>query len=264
MEGLDAIALSPDEINIDAFTIHISNGVEVETRQVSVDIGEAIEMALFQQTLAIFPEQYIIDLQIVTTPALDYAALGYGDLANALIMKPAFYAETNLGTSLYYKNGLTYFIEDQQGIYGSIGFDFPEFLEEHQSLDIDQFLSELSTGRTNNYEIEHLGDESVHDADFATMMLTNGFNTGPDIEWFYVLDNTDVDTLSATADLTHIDSFIISVTNGTDIKSQQVDINIFEDIGPPFDLNTSLGQHQVLFVNSDSSEDLTTTSVDIV
>jgi hypothetical protein len=44
MEGLDAIALSPDEINIDEFTIYISNGSEVEIQQVSIDIGEASQV----------------------------------------------------------------------------------------------------------------------------------------------------------------------------------------------------------------------------
>ena len=202
-----------------------------------------------------------------STFSVNFDKLAYGDLANALTIKPTFYTETSLGANLYYSNGLTYFIEDQQGVYGSIGLYGTSGIEstlpkDYQPLDIDQLFSEISTGRVNFVSLD---DYVINDADFATMMLSNGFNgTGTGVEWVYVLDNTDTDTLAATVDLTHIDSFIISATNGIDIESQQVHINIFEDIGLPFDLNTSLGQLQESFANIDTGEDLTTTFVDIV
>ena len=75
------------------------------------------------------------------------------------------------------------------------------------------------------------------------MYLTNGFNTNWPT-WYYVLDNDDVDTINATVDSIHIDSFTIRATNGVDVVSQQIDINIFEDVGLPFDENTLLGQLQ--------------------
>jgi len=239
----------------------------------------AVEMVLFQQTLALFEESTsIFDEQglpnqtilVGYSPVVNFTKLGYGDLANALTIKPTFYTETSLGVNLYYSNGLTYFIEDQQGVYGSIGLYGANGIEsvlpkDYQPLDIDQLFSEISTGPINYYEIDRLGDDLELNADFATMMLSNGFSTEfAVVDWVYVLDNADADTLAATVDLTHIDSFIISVTNGIDIESQQVDINIFEDIGLPFDLNTSLGRFQESFVNIDTGEDLTTTFVDIV
>ncbi|MBT5236201.1 MAG: hypothetical protein HOM18_13000, partial [Candidatus Marinimicrobia bacterium] len=76
-----------------------------------------------------------------------------------------------------------------------------------------------------------------------TMHLSNGFSDNWPT-WYYILDNDDVDTINATADSSHLDSFTIKATNGVDVVSQQIDINIFEDVGLPFDENTMLGQLQ--------------------
>ena len=71
------------------------------------------------------------------------------------------------------------------------------------------------------------------------MNLSDGFsNNWP--TWYYVLDNDDVDTINATADSTHVDSFTIKATNGVDVVSQQIEIDIFEDAGLPFYLGTML------------------------
>lgn len=80
-------------------------------------------------------------------------------------------------------------------------------------------------------------------SDYATMHLTNGFNTSWPT-WYYILDNDDIDTINATVDSTHMDSFTIKATNGVDVVSQQIDIDIFNDVGLPFDNNTMLGQFQ--------------------
>ena len=63
-------------------------------------------------------------------------------------------------------------------------------------------------------------------------------------QWYYILDNDDIDTINATVDSTHVDSFTIKATNGVDVVGQQIDIDIFEDVGLPFDKNTMLGQFQ--------------------
>ena len=59
-----------------------------------------------------------------------------------------------------------------------------------------------------------------------------------------------------------MDSFTISATNGIDVVSQQVEIDIFEDVGLPFNPNTSLGQHQLSFTNDDYLFSGTSVSVD--
>jgi hypothetical protein len=137
-----------------------------------------------------------------------------------------------------YANGITYYIEDQQGVYGSFGFGFP--------LEGEFKLSDISTGNTDlRSSIEPINEDitTKYTSDYATMHLTNGFNTSWPT-WYYILDNDDIDTINATVDSTHMDSFTIKATNGVDVVSQQIDIDIFNDVGLPFDNNTMLGQFQ--------------------
>jgi VCBS repeat-containing protein len=207
----------------------------------------ATELQLFKETLSAFdilgPAD--TDIGIKITPSIDKYLLSIGDLVGALTTDPMFYLETSLGANVNYANGITYYIEDQQGIYGSFGFGFP--------IEGEFKISDISTGLTDlRSSINPINEDSSarYTSDYATMHLSNGFsNNWP--TWYYVLDNNDVDTISATTDFTHIDTFTISATNGIDVVSQQIDINIFEDVGLPFDPNTMLGQFQSLYSNDD-------------
>jgi len=198
------------------------------------------EVQLFKNTLSAFslPEPSDTDIKLATTPSIDTGLLAIGDLANALTIDPMLYLVTSLGTNAMYANGITYYIEDQQGVYGSFGFGFP--------LEGEFKLSDVSTGKTDLRSLIEPINEDIttkYTSDYATMHLTNGFNTNWPT-WYYVLDNDDVDTINATVDSTHVDSFTIKATNGVDVVSQQVEIDIFEDVGLPFDENTMLGQLQ--------------------
>ncbi len=200
----------------------------------------ASEVQLFKETLSALniTEPSDIDIKMDATPSIDTDLLSIGNLVEALTMNPMLYLETSLGTNAMYANGITYYIEDQQGVYGSFGFGFP--------LEGDFKLSNISTGKTDLRSlIDPLNDVSAarYATDYATMHLTNGFS-GNWPTWYYVLDNDDIDTINATVDSTHVDSFTIKATNGVDVVSQQIDIDIFEDVGPPFDKNTMLGQLQ--------------------
>jgi hypothetical protein len=200
----------------------------------------ANELQIFKEALSIFniTESSDTDIKIFTTPSIDTNLLAIGDLVGALTMDSMLYLETSLGTNAMYANGITYYIEDQQGVYGSFGFGFP--------LEGEFKLSDISTGNTDlRSSIDPLNDISVtrYTTDYATMSLSNGFSDNWPT-WYYVLDNNDVDTINATVDSTHLDSFTIKATNGVDVVSQQIDINIFEDVGLPFDNNTLLGQLQ--------------------
>jgi len=207
----------------------------------------ARELQLFKETLSAFDilEPSDMDIMVGTTPSIDTYSLNIGDLDGALTISPVLYLETSLGTNVQYANGITYYIEGQQGIYGSLGFGFP--------LEGEFKISDISTGNTDlRSSIEPINEDNSarYTTDYVTMHLSNGFsNNWP--TWYYVLDNNDVDTISATADSTHIDTFTISVTNGIDVVSQQIDVNIFEDTGLPFDPNTMLGQFQSLYSNDD-------------
>jgi hypothetical protein len=220
------------------------------------------EVQLFKNTLSAFslPEPSDTDIKLSTTPSIDTGLLAIGDLANALTIDPVLYLVTSLGTNAMYANGITYYIEDQQGVYGSFGFGFP--------LEGEFKLSDVSTGKTDLRSLIEPINEDIttkYTSDVGTMHLTNGFNTNWPT-WYYILDNNDVDTISATVDSIYIDSFTIRATNGVDVVSQQIDINIFEDVGLPFDNNTLLGQLQEGFpVNEDESFtmlDYTRVSVD--
>jgi len=198
------------------------------------------EVQLFKNTLSAFSllESSDADIKVNTTPSIDTYSLSIGDLANALTIEPMLYLETSLGTNVMYENGITYYIEDQQGVYGSFGFGFP--------LEGEFKLSDISTGNTDlRSSIDPLNNvsETRYATDYATMHLSNGFSDNWPT-WYYILDNDDVDTINATADSSHLDSFTIKATNGVDVVSQQIDINIFEDVGLPFDENTMLGQLQ--------------------
>jgi len=198
------------------------------------------EVQLFKEALSVFnistPSD--VDIKVATTPSIDTGLLAIGDLAGALTMDPMLYLESSLGTNVMYANGITYYIEDQQGVYGSFGFGFP--------LEGEFKLSDISTGNTDlRSSIEPINEDitTKYTSDYATMHLTNGFNTSWPT-WYYILDNDDIDTINATVDSTHMDSFTIKATNGVDVVSQQIDIDIFNDVGLPFDNNTMLGQFQ--------------------
>ncbi len=200
----------------------------------------AHEVQLFKNTLSAFslPESSDADIKVGITPSIDTGLLAIGDLVGALTMDPMLYLETSLGANAMYANGITYYIEDQQGVYGSFGFGFP--------LEGEFKLSDISTGNTDlRSSLDPADGVSVdrYATNYATMHLSNGFSDNWPT-WYYVLDNDDVDTINATADSTHLDSFTVKATNGIDMVSQQIDINIFEDVGLPFDSNTMLGQLQ--------------------
>jgi len=208
------------------------------------------EVQLFKEALSVFDvlEPSDTDIKVATTPSIDTGLLAIGDLANALTMDPMLYLETSLGTNVMHANGITYYIEDQQGVYGSFGFGLP--------LEGGFKLSDISTGNTDlRSSIDPAGGVSIdrYAVDYATMHLSNGLNSNWPT-WYYVLDNDDVETINATDDSTHIDLFTVKATNGVDVVSQQIEIDIFEDIGLPFDNNTLLGKLQEGFpVNEDES-----------
>jgi hypothetical protein len=198
------------------------------------------EAQLFKETLSVFNilEPSDMDIKVGITPSMNTDLLAVGDLVGALSIDPTLYLETSLGTNVMYANGITYYIDDQQGVYGSFGFGFP--------LEGEFKLSDISTGNTDlRSSIDPIDEDNSdkYPTHFATMNLSDAFsNNWP--TWYYVLDNDDVDTINATADSTHVDSFTIKATNGVDVVSQQIEIDIFEDVGLPFDENTMLGQLQ--------------------
>jgi hypothetical protein len=200
----------------------------------------ASEVQLFKNTLSVFDilEPSDTDIKLATTPSIDTGLLAIGDLANALTIESMLYLETSLGTNVMYANGITYYIEDQYGVYGSFGFGLP--------LEGEFKISNISTGNTDLRSlIEPVNEDNsaIYSTSYATMNLSNGFSDNWPT-WYYVLDNDDIDTINATADSTHVDSFTIKATNGVDVVSQQINVNIFEDVGLPFDENTMLGQLQ--------------------
>ena len=220
------------------------------------------EVQLFKETLSVFDvlEPSDTNIKVAATPSIDTGLLAIGDLVGSLTIDSVLYLESSLGANVMYANGITYYIEDQQGIYGSFGFGFP--------LEGEFKLSDISTGNTDlRSSIDPADGTSVdrYTTDYSTMHLSNGFSSNWPT-WYYVLDNDDVDTINATNDSTHIDSFTIKATNGIDVVSQQIEIDIFEDIGLPFDENTLLGQLQDGFpVNKDgpfTMLDYTSVSVD--
>jgi hypothetical protein len=90
MEGLDAIALSPDEINIDEFTIYISNGSEVETRQVSIDISQISKFngdgdTSFNDTIIATTEVSKDDSNYLNNVTLDYFSNGVDTGVSTLV-----------------------------------------------------------------------------------------------------------------------------------------------------------------------------------
>ena len=244
-QDLAVSALALDATAVDIQTAIDSRAPTLEFKQITnLVVDEELEnsITLFEESISMFDEQYFIDQTILIgyTPIVNFDALSYGDLVEALSMEPVIYSETELGVNLFYHDeGLSFLIENQQGAYGSL-----QLTSQQQENTID----DVTTGALDNFNIvgANTHSESVQHADFATMTLANGFNTyDHQLQWVYTLDMEGLDAIALSPDEINIDEFTIYISNGSEVEIQQVSI----DIGEASQVFNLIGQDDNLVTN---------------